>query len=166
MESKVETLEQQNQDLKGEVGQLREQMAQMFQILSQTNVAVTTLANQNAAKYAQAGYAAGPPPCNVRDPPCGMPQGWNTKNPANEEQEQQNAVNNGPVFNASSRASPNTKEDPGAQHQTSGNVAPFSLEEHLRAIEGGDKYGLEAVDLCLVLDVRLPADFKTPEFDK
>ncbi|RDY11598.1 hypothetical protein CR513_03717, partial [Mucuna pruriens] len=34
MESKVEALEQQNQDLRGEVGQLREQMAQMFQILT------------------------------------------------------------------------------------------------------------------------------------
>ncbi|RDY00954.1 hypothetical protein CR513_15802, partial [Mucuna pruriens] len=49
MESKVDALEQQNQDLKGEVGQLREQMAQMFQILIQTNAAVTTLVNTNAA---------------------------------------------------------------------------------------------------------------------
>ncbi|RDX80845.1 hypothetical protein CR513_38548, partial [Mucuna pruriens] len=39
-------------------------------------------------------------------------------------------------------------------------------EEHLRAIEGGDKYGLEAVDLCLVSDVRLLTNFKTLEFDK
>ncbi|RDX89643.1 hypothetical protein CR513_28607, partial [Mucuna pruriens] len=41
-----------------------------------------------------------------------------------------------------------------------------SLEERLHAIEGGDKYGLEAIDLCLVPDVGLPIDFKTPEFDK
>ncbi|RDY02815.1 hypothetical protein CR513_13676, partial [Mucuna pruriens] len=40
------------------------------------------------------------------------------------------------------------------------------MEERLRAVEGGDKYDLEAVDLCLVLDVGLPADFKTLEFDK
>ncbi|RDX92301.1 hypothetical protein CR513_25591, partial [Mucuna pruriens] len=41
-----------------------------------------------------------------------------------------------------------------------------SFEERLRAIEGGDKYGVEVVDLCLVPDVRLPIDFKTLEFDK
>ncbi|RDX88571.1 hypothetical protein CR513_29818, partial [Mucuna pruriens] len=41
-----------------------------------------------------------------------------------------------------------------------------SLEERLHTIEGGDKYELEAIDLCLVLDVGLPTNFKTPEFDK
>ncbi|RDY04170.1 hypothetical protein CR513_12149, partial [Mucuna pruriens] len=41
-----------------------------------------------------------------------------------------------------------------------------SLEEHFCAIEGGDKYELEVVDLCLVPDVGLSKDFKTPEFDK
>ncbi|RDY02525.1 hypothetical protein CR513_13996, partial [Mucuna pruriens] len=42
---------------------------------------------------------------------------------------------------------------------------PLSRKENecLYAIEGGDKYGLEAVDLCLVLDVGLPIDFKTPD---
>ncbi|RDY00808.1 hypothetical protein CR513_15962, partial [Mucuna pruriens] len=72
--------------------------------------------NQNAVGYAQASYATGPSPRNVRDPPYGMPQGWNTKIPTNEEQEQQNTMNNGPVFNTSSGAGPNTKEDSGAQH--------------------------------------------------
>ncbi|RDX57697.1 hypothetical protein CR513_63041, partial [Mucuna pruriens] len=44
---------------------------------------------------------------------------------------------------------------------------------HTRAIckyprprRSGNKYGLEAVDLCLILDVGLPTDFKTSEFDK
>ncbi|RDY01973.1 hypothetical protein CR513_14637, partial [Mucuna pruriens] len=85
MESKVEVLEQQNQDLKGEVSQLKEQMAQMFQILTQTSAIVTALANQNVAGYAQGGYNTGFMPHNVRDPPHGMLQGWNTKNPADEE---------------------------------------------------------------------------------
>ncbi|RDX85769.1 hypothetical protein CR513_32988, partial [Mucuna pruriens] len=40
------------------------------------------------------------------------------------------------------------------------------LIERLRAIEGVDRYGLDAADLCLVLDVVLPTDFKTLEFDK
>ncbi|RDX83406.1 hypothetical protein CR513_35677, partial [Mucuna pruriens] len=43
MESEVEALEQKNQNLGGEVGQLQEQMAQMFHILTQTNAAVTAL---------------------------------------------------------------------------------------------------------------------------
>ncbi|RDX90806.1 hypothetical protein CR513_27314, partial [Mucuna pruriens] len=41
-----------------------------------------------------------------------------------------------------------------------------SLLERLRAVEGGDKYRLEAVDLCLFSNVGLSADFKTLEFDK
>ncbi|RDY13544.1 hypothetical protein CR513_01507, partial [Mucuna pruriens] len=137
----------------------------MFQILAQTNVVVTTLANQNATSYAQVGYTMGPLPRNARDPPYGMP-------PVDEEQEQQNKVNNGPVFNANSGTGPNPKDDPRAQYQTLGNPPPSSeekwksLEERLRAIEGGDKYGLEVVDLCLVPDVGLLTNFKTPEFDK
>ncbi|RDX63376.1 hypothetical protein CR513_58205, partial [Mucuna pruriens] len=38
--------------------------------------------------------------------------------------------------------------------------------EQLRTVEGGDRYELEVVDLCLVTDVGLPTNFKTPEFDK
>ncbi|RDX73717.1 hypothetical protein CR513_46641, partial [Mucuna pruriens] len=41
-----------------------------------------------------------------------------------------------------------------------------SLEEQLHVMEGRDRYGLEAVELCLVLDVGLPTNFETPEFDK
>ncbi|RDX75832.1 hypothetical protein CR513_44246, partial [Mucuna pruriens] len=41
-----------------------------------------------------------------------------------------------------------------------------SLEERLRVVEGGNRYGLEAVDLYLVPNVGLPTDFKMPEFDK
>ncbi|RDX96103.1 hypothetical protein CR513_21283, partial [Mucuna pruriens] len=141
MENMVEALEQQNQDLRGE-------------ILTQTNTAIIALANHNAAKHTQAGYAACPPPHNTRDPPYGMPYGWNTDNL--EEREQQNAANN----------DGNT-----VPHGSRGQVPPSeekwqSLDERLRTVEGGNRYGLEAVDLCLILDVGLPTDFKTPEFDK
>ncbi|RDX75797.1 hypothetical protein CR513_44280, partial [Mucuna pruriens] len=63
-----------------------------------------------------------------------------------------------------------------AQPQASQTAQPFvmlhseeklqSLEERLHAMEAGDKYGLEAADLCLVLNVRLSVDFKTPKFNK
>ncbi|RDX85505.1 hypothetical protein CR513_33291, partial [Mucuna pruriens] len=90
--------------------------------------------------YAQPGYANELPPLGARDPPYGMPYGWRTKASTTEEHEQQNAVNNEGakvVLNAVSGVGPS-----------------------------GDKYGLEAADLCLVLDVGLPTDFKTLEFNK
>ncbi|RDX72877.1 hypothetical protein CR513_47588, partial [Mucuna pruriens] len=73
------------------------------------------------------------------------------------------------MFVLSSGASPNPKDDPRAYHQTSCPLSWLTNEplnrkkngKRLRAIEGGDKYGLEAVDLCLVLDIGLPIDFKT-----
>ncbi|RDY10066.1 hypothetical protein CR513_05471, partial [Mucuna pruriens] len=40
------------------------------------------------------------------------------------------------------------------------------LDERLRVVEGIDRYGVDAVDLCLVPDVVLPTDFKVPDFDK
>ncbi|RDY11526.1 hypothetical protein CR513_03795, partial [Mucuna pruriens] len=40
------------------------------------------------------------------------------------------------------------------------------LEERLRVVEGTNCYNLDAADLCLVPDVGLLADFKTPKFDK
>ncbi|RDX97567.1 hypothetical protein CR513_19656, partial [Mucuna pruriens] len=49
MEDKVGALELQNQDLNGEVSQLKEQMAQMSQILSQTNITIMAMAQQHAA---------------------------------------------------------------------------------------------------------------------
>ncbi|RDX70796.1 hypothetical protein CR513_49921, partial [Mucuna pruriens] len=94
MENKVEALKQQNQDIKGEVSQLKEQMTQMFQILSQTNVAITAMANQGAMGYAQPGCVNEPPPRGAKDLPYGMSYRWRTEAPTIEEHEQQNVVNN------------------------------------------------------------------------
>ncbi|RDX63944.1 hypothetical protein CR513_57555, partial [Mucuna pruriens] len=149
----------------------------MFQALTQTNAVITTLANQNATGYVQADHTMGSLPLNTRDLPYGMPY------------EKKNAGNNsktGPEVNANSaagphdRVGPHAQQDSVAQHQVSWNTMPFvihrwapqaevkwqSLEERLRGVEGGNSYGLEAVDLCLVLDVGLLANFKTLEFDK
>ncbi|RDX97017.1 hypothetical protein CR513_20263, partial [Mucuna pruriens] len=38
--------------------------------------------------------------------------------------------------------------------------------ERLHAVEGKDKYGLEATNLCLVADVGILVDFKTLEFNQ
>ncbi|RDY06638.1 hypothetical protein CR513_09343, partial [Mucuna pruriens] len=135
-------------------------MAQMFQILTQTNSTITALANQSAAGHAQVGYTTCLPPHNTRDPPYGMPYVTNAAN--NDE------------------AGPHVQQDQGDEHHVSRNTIPHrshrqvplskekwqSLDERLRAIEGGNIYELEAVDLCLIPDVGLLTDFKTLEFDK
>ncbi|RDX69965.1 hypothetical protein CR513_50848, partial [Mucuna pruriens] len=91
MESKIKALELQNQDLKGEVSQLKEQMVQMFQILPQTNAAITTMANHGATGHSQVDNIVDPLPHAVRDLPYGMPYGWNAEAPTNEEWEQSKA---------------------------------------------------------------------------
>ncbi|RDX74820.1 hypothetical protein CR513_45379, partial [Mucuna pruriens] len=128
-----------------------------------------------------------PLPHNTRDPPYGMSYGWNIDNP--EEREQQNTTNDGgtgPTTNTNSRVGPSTgagphvQQDQKDQHQALRNTIPHkshrqvppseekwqSLDERLHVVKGGNRYGLEAVDLCLIPNVGLPADFKTPEFDK
>ncbi|RDX75444.1 hypothetical protein CR513_44669, partial [Mucuna pruriens] len=40
------------------------------------------------------------------------------------------------------------------------------LKERLQDIKGTDSHSLDVVDLCLVPDVGLPANFKTPKFEK
>ncbi|RDX68574.1 hypothetical protein CR513_52414, partial [Mucuna pruriens] len=40
------------------------------------------------------------------------------------------------------------------------------LEERVRIIKGSGRHGLDITDLCLVLDVVLPANFKVPKFEK
>ncbi|RDX97074.1 hypothetical protein CR513_20201, partial [Mucuna pruriens] len=41
-----------------------------------------------------------------------------------------------------------------------------SLEKRVRVIEGTGGHGLDATDHCLMSDVALPIDFKTPKFEK
>ncbi|RDX79166.1 hypothetical protein CR513_40441, partial [Mucuna pruriens] len=43
---------------------------------------------------------------------------------------------------------------------------PQDLPASTQSLLGIDRYGLDAADLCLVLDVVLPSDFKTLDFDK
>ncbi|RDX79088.1 hypothetical protein CR513_40528, partial [Mucuna pruriens] len=147
MESKIEALGLQNQDLKGEVSQLKKQMAQMFQILSQTNVAITVMANHGAAGHAQASNTPGPPPYAVRDP--SYQRGIGT------------IEGRGPASGLVDYSTPR-----GSQTNTSDRGQVASLEERFSAMEKENQFGLEAVDLCLVSNVDLLADFKTLEFDK
>lgn len=46
------------------------------------------------------------------------------------------------------------------------NVKYQVLEKRLKSIEGQNLFSLDAVDMCLVPGVTLPAKFKAPDFDK
>ncbi|RDX82978.1 hypothetical protein CR513_36169, partial [Mucuna pruriens] len=111
--------------------------------------------------------AVGPPSHSTRDSPFGMPYRWNTEAPVNEEQEQQNVVNNDEAGSHAQKDGSRTAQ-PFMIHRRMPQTKEKwqSLEEQLHAVEGGNRYMLEAVDLCLVLDIGLPVDFKTPKFDK
>ncbi|RDX82625.1 hypothetical protein CR513_36559, partial [Mucuna pruriens] len=132
LESKIEALELENQDLKGDVSQLKEQMAQMFQNLSQTKVVVTAMANHSVVGHALTGNTIVPLPHVVRDPPYGMPYEWNVGTSTNEEQEQ-------PETKAQHQASRTTR--PSVVHRQTPLVEDKwqSLEERLRAVEGGSQ---------------------------
>jgi hypothetical protein len=41
-----------------------------------------------------------------------------------------------------------------------------ALEERLKAVEGFNICGVDAIDMCLVPDVAIPPKFKTPDFEK
>ncbi|XP_050918694.1 uncharacterized protein LOC127136143 [Lathyrus oleraceus] len=40
------------------------------------------------------------------------------------------------------------------------------MEERFKAMQGPDTFGLDAADLCLVPDVKIPPKFKVPSFEK
>ncbi|XP_058768881.1 uncharacterized protein LOC131642679 [Vicia villosa] len=40
------------------------------------------------------------------------------------------------------------------------------MEEQIRALEGKDTHGLDAIDMCLVSDIIIPPKFKMPKFEK
>ncbi|RDY14360.1 hypothetical protein CR513_00583, partial [Mucuna pruriens] len=140
MEEAMEALEQRNEELRSELTQIKEQMAKVLEYLAREPPQV-----QNTPNYPP-GYTPPPP--------------WN----AQEEQPPPNDGPNGPTPGAGpqgpNRTAQTQRDTPEAEEKWR------FLEERLRIVEGIDKYGLDAADLCLVPDVVLPTDFKAPDFDK
>ncbi|RDX72155.1 hypothetical protein CR513_48389, partial [Mucuna pruriens] len=136
----------------------------------------------NAAAVAQ-GTPTYPPRFT---PQYGMPLGWNTttEGQTSREGHKQAGVNNlaakvaqrtaglpQPTYvmglHAQVDISRQTGPTLGIQGTTPlGEEKLNSLEERVRITEGTDSYGLNATDLCLVPDIELSADFKTPKFKK
>ncbi|RDX89106.1 hypothetical protein CR513_29207, partial [Mucuna pruriens] len=191
IEQAIEDLEQQNLELRTEIGQMKKRIDEMFELLTLN----TTL---NAATSAQ-----GPNPNTVVTtqgtptypprftPQYGMPLGWNSNTKGQAPMEGHEQVGNsttratqgsgasllliyamGPyaqAMGALNLANPSGKVGPTSRAQA---VTPSddkkinSFKEWMRIIEGTDSHGLDATDLCLMSDITLLADFKAPKFEK
>ncbi|RDX64296.1 hypothetical protein CR513_57154, partial [Mucuna pruriens] len=147
-----------------------------------------TLANQNTVGYAQADYVACPPPHNTRTHlmACcmvGTRKTLSMKNTSSRMTQKTTGLDPwsnqfqswtewgdwSTYITEPEGSTPSITEHYALQdlQQVPQSKEKWqSLEERLYAVEGGDRYGLEVVDLCLVPDVGLPANFKTLEFDK
>ncbi|RDX78460.1 hypothetical protein CR513_41265, partial [Mucuna pruriens] len=174
MEQAIDELEQQNIQTRAEVGQMRENMGEIkeqlnkvFELLTRSApllvFADTTGTASNAATQGTPTYPPG------FTPQYGMPLGWNTPAdaPALEEPEMRTlptATASLPHFPQSSTQAGITLRHPEVTPVRDEKIS--SLEQRVRLIEGTGGHGLDAADLCLMSDVALPADFKTPKFEK
>ncbi|RDY13602.1 hypothetical protein CR513_01441, partial [Mucuna pruriens] len=163
MEHTIENVEQQNLDLRGEMGQMKEQINKIFKLLTQG-------ATLNAAVAMMPIYPPGFAPLYLNVYPYGMPSGWKAnvgEQPTAEGHEQVGMNNSGTRPTQGSGTGPYTRSTPRPQKTTFlGEENLGMLEERLRIIEGTDSHELDTVDLGLVPDVVLPADFKMPKFEK
>ncbi|RDX73528.1 hypothetical protein CR513_46848, partial [Mucuna pruriens] len=182
MEQAIEDLEQQNLELRTEMGQMKERIDKKFELLTLSitlNPAVTV---QGSASNTVA-TAQGTPPYPLGfTPQYEMPLGWNTNTEAQTVIEGHEQANNSTTRAA--QGSPFSMYATGPYPQiliradkpdlVLGPKLPppqetkkiNSLEERIHIIEGTGSRGLDATDLCLMLDIVLPADFKAPKFEK
>ncbi|RDY12600.1 hypothetical protein CR513_02575, partial [Mucuna pruriens] len=175
MEDMIESLEQQNQELrgenqelKGEMTQIREQMNKLYKLFTQKTT-VNVVPAQGTSTHPP-GYA--PQPYGM---PYGKPYGENTNTEDQQECQRQEQVEKfGGGQTQGQRTTPRATVYYHPPQNPSVIVAPppvsneklSSLEERLRAIKGTGSHGLDATDLCLVLGIILPANFKVPKFEK
>ncbi|RDY11088.1 hypothetical protein CR513_04290, partial [Mucuna pruriens] len=150
MEQAVEELEQQNTEIRVErrmeMGQMREQINKMFEIITWNAAPTLAAATQGMASSVA---TQGTP----MYPPGFVPPAWNVtveNPPAPQEQ----AGGNGRV------------PRPILEPALVGSEKISALEERMRAIEGTGGHGIDATNLCLVPNIELPSDFKVPKFEK
>ncbi|RDY06247.1 hypothetical protein CR513_09794, partial [Mucuna pruriens] len=184
MEQAIDELEKQNMQTRAEVGQMREHMGEMreqinkmFELLTRNTAlpapATTSGAASNAATQGTPAYPPG------FSPQYGMPLGWNTPTEAQVVEEPEPVEASHPVPQATQTTVdlPHYSYPVGHPGQTgvtfkTQEAIPAqdekisSLEQQVRVIEGIGGHGLDAINLCLMSDVALPVDFKTPKFEK
>ncbi|RDX85483.1 hypothetical protein CR513_33322, partial [Mucuna pruriens] len=184
MEQAIDELEQQSMQTRAEVGQIREHMGEMreqlnkvFELLTRnTSLPAPTTTLGVAFNAATQGTPAYPPGFSSQ---YGMPLGWNAPAEAQvvEEPEAVEASRLIPQATQATVSFPHYFYPPGPLGQTGATFKNLeatpvhdkkisSLKQWVRIIEGTGGHGLDATDLCLMSDVALPVDFKTPKFEK
>ncbi|RDX90077.1 hypothetical protein CR513_28097, partial [Mucuna pruriens] len=184
MEQAIDELEQQSMQTRAEVGQIREHMGEMrehlnkvFELLTRNTSMPAPASTPGAASNdATQGTPAYPPGFS---PEYGMPLGWNAPAEAQvvEEPEAVEASHPIPQSTQATISLPHYSYPSGPPGQTGAtfrnleatpvhDVKISSLEQWVRIIEGTGGHGLDATDLCLMSDVALLVDFKTPKFEK
>ncbi|RDY00175.1 hypothetical protein CR513_16677, partial [Mucuna pruriens] len=159
------------------IGEIKEQLNRVFELLTRNAPlpapATTPGATSNAATQGTPTYPPG------FTPQYGMPLGWNAPAdvPMVEEPEVVEASRPVPQAAQTTTSLPHYSYPSGPPRQTGATfknleVTPIrdekisSLEQRVRLIEGTGGHGLDAADLCLMSDVALLVDFKTPKFEK
>ncbi|RDX90155.1 hypothetical protein CR513_28006, partial [Mucuna pruriens] len=164
MEQAIDELEQQSMQIRAEVGQIRKHMAEMreqlnkvFELLTQNTSlpapATTPGATSNAATQGTPAYPPG------FSPQYGIPLGWNAPAEAQVIEEPEAVEASRPIPQA-------TQATIRPPRQTGATFRNLEATPRVRIIEGRGGHGLDAIDLCLMFDVALPVDFKTPKFEK
>ncbi|RDX87771.1 hypothetical protein CR513_30706, partial [Mucuna pruriens] len=164
MEQVIDDLEQQNMEMRAEMGQMREQINKMFELLKQNTALPTTATTPIPGAISNAATRGTPTYPSGFTPEYGMPLGWNTTTVGQVVEGQEQAGASHPAPQPTQATTGPTLR---AQDATPlGDEKINSLEERVRLIEGTGGHGLDATDLCLMSDVALPTDFKTPKFEK
>ncbi|RDX93544.1 hypothetical protein CR513_24182, partial [Mucuna pruriens] len=159
------------------MGEMREQLNKVFELLTRnTSLPAPATTPRAASNAATQGTPAYPPSFS---PQYGMPLGWNAPTEAQVVEEPEAVETSRPVPQATQAtvSLPPYSYLAGHPRQTratfkSQEAIPVqdekisSLEQRVRVIEGTGDHGLDATDLCLMSDVALPVDFKTPKFEK
>ncbi|RDX98884.1 hypothetical protein CR513_18137, partial [Mucuna pruriens] len=158
MEQAIDELEQQSMQTRAEVdqirkhmGEMREQLNKVLELLTRnTSLPAPATTPGAASNSATQGTLAYPPGFS---PQYGMPLGWNAPTEAQVVEEPEAVEASRSVPQATQATESRGHPRVGRKDQFPGTMSA-----------GG--HDLDAIDLCLMSDVALPVDFKTPKFEK
>ncbi|RDY12729.1 hypothetical protein CR513_02433, partial [Mucuna pruriens] len=168
----VNDLEQQHEELRGHVNQLKEQMGRILEILQnpelRKGIGGNTFEAPQVTLEHPLGFTPSQPHGQVQFPSYSLPHNYTPPTTIEENQHVLNVnkqceevIPPKPVQNLVQNPGPVVGNMP-APHITS----MGAHEERLKVIEGAKRYGFEATDLYLVPDVIIPHKFKVLDFDK
>ncbi|RDX86859.1 hypothetical protein CR513_31754, partial [Mucuna pruriens] len=183
VEQAIEDLEQQNLELRTEMGQMKECIDKMFELLTLSTTLNHAATIQGSVPNTAATTQGTPPYPSRFTPQYGMPLGWNTNTEAQTAIEGHEQAGNsiakatqgspfsiyatGPYPQIAGTSHPANPSGPiGASPETQVAPPPPLKRRKNKLPRGTNVHGLDATDLCLMPDIVLPADFKAPKFEK